>query len=510
MDAARPIIMDEIWMYTCIIAFNLAVIFGGFTYVKKKGITCEIYCYKMLIGGGFAIIIAGLYANAVLWTAEYPDSLEPYPEYDAFISIMECPSVPLEEETNHGNEWGRDDDDLLKKHGFPLDASATKLSNVIHGAPIETRKLWDGFVVPDGVKPPPEAEAVWALFNATATDSRTNSAAKQVDNALPRICTSLVVSYCSHSLDWLAAYLDGMDINDVTIYSKCNQTDALVTSHYMHKIHAIASGGTLAAIHVLPNVGGCDHTYAYDMAHRDWSSFASRSQAKHVVMYLKDNPTALCSANLESPSWSVLEPSTLVHVAAMPGGFSCLVRSRPPGTLWHNSAMLRLYLIETYERAGGTVNVSEDAHHFADTNLYRNLGAFGDAMGISMPQDVVQVCYKGNFAVAGAQFVKNPEKVKVAERIMHALSRGNNIVEGHYVERLWASFLQASPSPRQALAIRKANCQLLNKGNYSAEIAWQTIYWRLFSWEISALGASRRRLSSADIMECIPNKDRVV
>lgn len=54
MDAARPIIMDEIWMYTCIIAFNLAVIFGGFTYVKKKGITCEIHmhCYKMLIGGG--------------------------------------------------------------------------------------------------------------------------------------------------------------------------------------------------------------------------------------------------------------------------------------------------------------------------------------------------------------------------------------------------------------------------------------------------------------------------
>lgn len=53
MDAARPIIMDEIWMYTCIIAFNLAVIFGGFTYVKKKGITCEIHmhCYKMLIGG---------------------------------------------------------------------------------------------------------------------------------------------------------------------------------------------------------------------------------------------------------------------------------------------------------------------------------------------------------------------------------------------------------------------------------------------------------------------------
>lgn len=67
----------------------------------------------MLIGGGFAIIIAGLYANAVPWTAEYPDSLEPYPEYDAFISIMECPSVPLEEETNHGNEWGRDESRMM-------------------------------------------------------------------------------------------------------------------------------------------------------------------------------------------------------------------------------------------------------------------------------------------------------------------------------------------------------------------------------------------------------------
>ena len=49
------------------------------------------------------------------------------------------------------------------------------------------------------------------------------------------------------------------------------------------------------------------------------------------------------------------------------------------------------------------------------------------------------VCYRGSFAVQKKQFLNH--RKEAWEKMVSSLSRGDNIAEGHYSERLWASIL---------------------------------------------------------------------
>ena len=71
----------------------------------------------------------------------------------------------------------------------------------------------------------------------------------------------VVVSYCNHNLDWLQEYVSslhnlGAPVRSVTIYSKCSAAAP-----------AAKASDTWSQVFVeLPNVGRCDHTYAYHMS----------------------------------------------------------------------------------------------------------------------------------------------------------------------------------------------------------------------------------------------------
>ena len=320
----------------------------------------------------------------------------------------------------------------------------------------ESKDLWHGLVVPDstaGSASAREIESVRKLFNEDmATVHNQSVGLAEERNALPAAHVSLVIAYCSNSIEWLPFYLDGMAINDLTIYSKCNRT--LAGSSYMSEIRKIAHKPL--RIIELPNVGGCDHTYAYDMAHRDWASFADR---KHVVLYLKDRNTQLCSKNMLVPSWNVLRPSTMIAVAAM-AGFGCNLRSLGTDTLWHWTLETRKFFLKKYSRVGihdTSGNHTEKAAPPRFGSKFRNMGRFADSMGVLLPEPLMQVCYGGNFAVSGGQFLNgtkvNDARVKVARRVERALERGNNIEEGHFMERLWAGFLQTPATFEQVASI---------------------------------------------------------
>ena len=61
-------------------------------------------------------------------------------------------------------------------------------------------------------------------------------------------------------------------------------------------------------------------------------------------------------------------------------------------------------------------------------------------MGFVIPHSkAIPVCYGGMFAAKKKQILNQPEQVW--QNVVTSLGRGNNILEGHYAERLWAPAL---------------------------------------------------------------------
>ena len=71
---------------------------------------------------------------------------------------------------------------------------------------------------------------------------------------------------------------------------------------------------------------------------------------------------------------------------------------------------------------------------------YPNLKSWKQGMGLVITEsDTVPVCYEGSFVAQKKQFLNQPKESW--EKMESSLSRANNLVEGHYAERLWASIL---------------------------------------------------------------------
>ena len=71
--------------------------------------------------------------------------------------------------------------------------------------------------------------------------------------------SSLVVSFCTGSLDWLNLQCTSVHFRTLTIYSKCGQ-EQLAASFLRHQICS-----EQARVVTLPNVGRVDHTIAFHL-----------------------------------------------------------------------------------------------------------------------------------------------------------------------------------------------------------------------------------------------------
>ena len=307
----------------------------------------------------------------------------------------------------------------------------------------------------------------WFYQNIIELPTRCNITCEQGWNNFEGDCfeggprsVSLVISFCSHDLDWLYDALVNVRISDITIYSKCGFE--AVAQKFLSK----PSLPRIASVVTLPNVGRVDHTFAFHMAR-----LAPDTDPESIVLYVKDTFKVIHQRGM-----SAVPFSHMVSAAAGPLGFGCGLRPRrdfEPSVCknslwklalqyagsdpekcrifrhskhidrsispWHLTRKLEKFTLKTYHSTAATYQIA-DAAEFSDDETFAE---WLRAMRISLPTPVTMVCYGGNFAVKAANILNSRRPIL---KMLHSLSRGDNIIQGHYAERTWAGLLSSRPS----------------------------------------------------------------
>lgn len=239
---------------------------------------------------------------------------------------------------------------------------------------------------------------------------------------------SLVISYCENGLQWIPQYIgtDGYRISDITIYSKCGKE--------IEGLEELSSIGPTKII-TLPNVGRCDHTYAHWITEQ-YQSINKEKGGEDIVFFLKDN-------DYHKDTLYTFEE---LFTFASEVGFGCAEKPvcdcdvdqckvrQEIALMLHNQTELDSFSMNSHTR------MKRDKKRAFKFKKYSKLKDWKEAMELVIPRSgAIPVCYGGMFAVKNKQILNQPEYVW--RRIVESLSRGNNIVEGHFAERLWAAML---------------------------------------------------------------------
>ena len=120
-------------------------------------------------------------------------------------------------------------------------------------------------------------------------------------------------------------------------------------------------------------------------------------------------------------------------------GFACVHKYTQQ--VWYDASKLRLFKPTRY------INKWDQMpSHLQNRSISFNTNiTFGDwIQSMKLPQHIQArrywpICYRGAFITSRADINRIP--LSVWERIERSMRRGNNIVEGHYMERTWAALL---------------------------------------------------------------------
>eukprot|EP00980_Cylindrotheca_fusiformis_P027811 scaffold22560_cov135-Cylindrotheca_fusiformis.AAC.22 len=273
-----------------------------------------------------------------------------------------------------------------------------------------------------------------------------------------RLEIHVVVSHCKTDLNLISDMIQGrFDIVSVHVISKCG-----------YPVRGAPPGAT---IQVLPNVGRCDHSYAYYISNvldKKLQLGKNGGNGENaVVAFLKDNAGA---RNLHQPGrWNSFQ--AMAEVASSEAGFSCGIvpgkwrKSDPTHVMsaYGDLATLRQFNIPTYSSRN---DYGQDGQPFGSDfatwdMFYKHL--FGGIDPTSSEPELVQVCFGGVFAAS----VKNIKKRKMElwKNAETSLSRGDNIQEGHYMERMWGLLL-ASPLEQYQMEAMKSYVDYIFRPGY--------------------------------------------
>lgn len=235
---------------------------------------------------------------------------------------------------------------------------------------------------------------------------------------LPPIKASIVVNYCQGDLGWVYGYIAGhqQNIRNLTLITKCGGP--------------IPAGNLwkTAEIIELPNVGRNDQSIAYQMSRIAENRGTTDYDDNIVMVFLKDN----IAVHRKKSRPSTRSLHDMIHSARL-RGFACFQRPNRGFSLYHNTTVLRSFHLKRYRKKDASFNNGQFK------SPYANMSQWLDAINIALPSPIVPVCYGGSFAVRVSQILATPKETWVA--IDRSLSRGDNIEEGHYVERSWAGIL---------------------------------------------------------------------
>jgi hypothetical protein len=243
----------------------------------------------------------------------------------------------------------------------------------------------------------------------------------------------IVVSHCINDLDWLTSFVQGVNGTvNVTVISKCDSPVDGVPEN--------------TKIIRLPNVGRCDHSYAYWLAYLN----PYGDEEDVAVVFLKDD---ISYANLHQVGfWRPLRE--LLEISSV-RGFACAIETTKFGinedmvslSIYHKWDHLATFSLATYARTkAGYLDATKDTFK----SNFTNLGDWadqtsGDALN---SYTIVPVCYGGAFATTASNIKKRDNSVW--ENIERTLSRGDNIEEGHFAGK-WSRSSLLSSDMRPAL-----------------------------------------------------------
>ena len=249
--------------------------------------------------------------------------------------------------------------------------------------------------------------------------------------------TEIVLAHCTKSIMWLGDAVRGLrekgaNVTHVHIVSKCGYTPNTTSLG--------AFAGLVINVTTRHNVGRNDETFVRFLVDRyetlPTSLFflkdSTRQQINGLQSYLRINIGHWLANSL----------------AASPVGFAChLDGSIQSAGLYHVAARADEYRSAQYftrhdqnraEVAKGRGRfmapwrpLRNFAHHFLSPKTHQHLDA--------AQHPVRRVCCGGSFATFG----RNVQRIPLGDwsALSTALQRGDNIEEGHYVERLWAALL---------------------------------------------------------------------
>ncbi len=258
----------------------------------------------------------------------------------------------------------------------------------------------------------------------------------------------IVISHCKSDLHWVSNFTQGYNISSTHIVTKCGKS--------------VSGAPGNATIQVLSNVGRCDHTYAYYISNILDEKIEKGSEKDSIVMFLKDD---MSDSNLHQiGKWSDFE--SMVRLASSTNGFACGVKLPEISLKMHSNSISAYYqtkLLFKYQKTPYVRNKNDYKSDEVEFNSnYTNLGSFYKSIAYGhIPSELTQVCYGGIFAASYTNIKRRaPSIFQKAEKI---LSRGNNIQEGHLMERSWASLLATPLEPYQIEALRNYTHQVSKK-----------------------------------------------
>ena len=275
---------------------------------------------------------------------------------------------------------------------------------------------------------------------------RTAGASSKQPRALPPAdwpavaSVGVVVAYCGGDLSWLTDYAKelatwALVMPTVTIYSKCAKES---TARALFN----ASDFLSPTIISLPNTGRNDHTYAHHMSTHYHS-------LQDVMIFVKDtyNPNHPQRRDFGElvRDFDHGRAVESVYGELVSLGFACLyspwqVAPNRLHSAWHSWKNLRGFHLSEYGGNGDFQSAIHPLGPWFDHILNGTVGA------VEPPGQLWPVCYGGNFAASRERIQAVPEALW--NRIRLALTRAENIEEGHFLERIWAGLLNPRLSPQ--------------------------------------------------------------
>lgn len=250
----------------------------------------------------------------------------------------------------------------------------------------------------------------------------------------------VTLSHCDGDLGFLTGFLDQYNVASIHVITKCG-----------HPVRGLPDHAT---VEELPNVGRCDHSHAHYITSVMEEKVAKfgKNDKDAIVIFMKDQVGA---GNLhQAGRWNSLE--NMIRVSSSRSGFSCGIvplRFRRRRISWLVSAYLDMETLEKFKKTSyeSLHEYSEDHVNFE--SVFDDWGDFYKSLGAPpLNQQITQVCFGGVFS-ANLENIRNVGS-EVWNKVEKLLSRGNNIQEGHYMERAWAALLASPLTPAEVDRIR--------------------------------------------------------